>query len=187
MTKVPYILAVAIVLILWGFVTLGSQEASSDGETVSPTVTDDGYKLVESVGMTFRWKVVDDELDIILTSPAKGWLAVGFDPTQVMKDADIYIGFVGEEGNVSVRDDFATWFTSHEPDESLGGNSDVTVTGGSESAEGSRIHFRIPLDSGDEYDRVLTPGGEHEVMLAYGENDDLGKRHRDRSKFTVEL
>jgi hypothetical protein len=186
MTKIPHVLATAILLTAFVLVTAVSQDGSSD-ETLEPTTTSDGYKMVETIEMTAQWKVVDDQLEIILTSPTDGWLAIGFDPSSVMQDADIYIGYIDDEGNVTVRDDYGTWFTSHEADTSLGGSNHATVLGGSESDEGSRIRFRIPLESGDQYDNPLEEGNEHVMMLAYGTNDDIGKRHKNRVSFTVEL
>lgn len=187
MTKTPVAFAAALLLAGWALVTLGSQETGGGDGAVTATLNDKGYKQVEAIDMTFEWKVVGEELDIVLSSPTEGWLAVGFDPSQVMMDADIYIGTVNDDGTASVRDDFGTWYTSHEPDEELGGSSDVRVVEAEESAEGSRIRFRIPLDSGDQYDAVLEPGTEHVVMLAYHDTDDIGRRHRDRIKFTVTL
>lgn len=187
MYKTPTIFAVIVVLAGWSLMTASSQEANGEGSVGPVTTTADGYKRVEAIDMSVQWKVIGDDLEIVLSSPTTGWLAVGFDPSEIMMDADIYIGVVHQDGSASVRDDFGTWFTSHEPDTEIGGDNDATVSGGSESAEGSTLRFRIPLESGDEYDAKLTPGGEHVMMLAYGADDDIGKRHRNRIKFTVTL
>lgn len=186
MTKIPFVLAASLALTALVMVTAVSQD-DDKSEAVEPAVTSDGYKMVERIEMSVRWKVVGDELDIILTSPTEGWLAIGFDPTSVMQNADIYIGYIDEDGTATVRDDYGTWYTSHEADASLGGTNHATMVEGSESEDGSRLHFRIPLKSGDQYDNPLSPGSEHVMMLAYAAEDDIGKRHRNRTAFTVEL
>ena len=145
------------------------------------------YKSVEAIGMTFKWRIEGDWISILLTAPTTGWLAVGFDPTSIMKDADIYIGYVADDGSVIVRDDFSTWFTSHEPDDSLGGTSDVRITGGEENENSTSISFAIPLDSGDKHDRILEEGRKHTVILAFGIDDDISARHRDRTKLEIVL
>ncbi|HPF32832.1 MAG TPA: DOMON domain-containing protein, partial [Candidatus Sabulitectum sp.] len=64
------------------------------------------------------------------------------------------------------RDDWGWQTTSHRDDTLLGGTSDLTVDGGFESGGSTEIHFTIPLDSGDAYDKALSPGGTYPIILA---------------------
>ncbi|HPF33332.1 MAG TPA: DOMON domain-containing protein, partial [Candidatus Sabulitectum sp.] len=46
-------------------------------------------------GFTLRWATVEgNNLAVQLNGPTTGWVAVGFDPTQMMLNANIIIGYV---------------------------------------------------------------------------------------------
>ena len=74
-----------------------------------------------------------------LEAPTEGWIAVGFTPSRIMKDANLNLGYV-QHGEVSMRDDFGNWYTSQVSDVSQGGTNDVSVVEGGESG-GSSHHF----------------------------------------------
>lgn len=159
------------------------------GPGVAVTTAADGYKEVTQIGMTLKWKIQGDALDIIVQSPEKGWVGVGFDPQTLMKGADIVLGYVGADGKVAIQDAYADQLTSHKSDVDLGGTDNVTVIGGEETASGTTLHYSIPLNSGDKFDKVLTAGSKHKVMLAYGTTDDFAGVHakEHRVVFEVEL
>ena len=145
-----------------------------------------GYNEITKSKITLEWKVDGPNLEVILTAPTKGWVAVAFDPSSMMKDANFIIGYVdGDE--VVVRDDFGTYFTAHAPDDSLGGSTDVKVIEGNETKKETMISFIIPLNSGDEYDKVLEEGVTHLVLIAFSDKDDFTVRHRKRVKVKITL
>jgi hypothetical protein len=111
-------------------------------------------------------------------APTDGWVAVGFDPTNRMENANIIIGYVSND-TAYIRDDFGTGFTSHAADTSaaLGGNSNVTDISGTETGGVTEITFTIPLNSGDSRDRVLVVGQVYSVILAYGTDDSFDAPH----------
>ncbi|MEN8208688.1 MAG: DOMON domain-containing protein [Candidatus Fermentibacteria bacterium] len=116
------------------------------------------------------WSVEESNLEISASAPTTGWVAVGFEPSAAMKDADIVIGYVAG-GEVYLRDDWGDNYTSHKADIDLGGTDDVTAVSGYEDGGFTGITFSIPLSSGDQYDHVLEEGGTYTVILAYGSND----------------
>jgi hypothetical protein len=125
------------------------------------------FKSAESGGFTLEWRVMDTDLEVRMSGPSTGWVAVGFDPENRMGGADMIMGYVsGDE--VTVTDQYGTSAVGHSPDTEIGGSSDVSNTDGSESGGRTTIHFTIPLNSGDEYDNPLTPGGTHTVIMAAG-------------------
>jgi hypothetical protein len=133
---------------------------------VTAVVMAQAWQEITVDGFTLRWATVaGDNLAVELNAPTTGWVAVGFDPTQMMLNANIIIGYVAS-GTPSLRDDFGWQTSSHRDDTLLGGTSDVTVDGGFETGGSTEIHFTIPLDSGDAYDRVLVPGNTYTVILA---------------------
>jgi hypothetical protein len=161
-------------------------QAGGNGEAVNWPVPE-GYSSVEEEGITIQWKIEEQNLRIRMAGATTGWVAVGFDPSSRMRDANIIIGYV-EDGQVFLRDEFGTGGTSHSPDEELGGNDDTEDAQGGEENGQTWLSFSIPLDSGDRYDRALAPGKSVKVILATGRNDDFGTYHgMKRAVVTLDL
>lgn len=137
--------------------------------------------------MTFDWSVNGDQLAVRLAAPTTGWVAVGFNPTKKMKDADIIIGYV-KKGKVKILDEFGTAATQHKSDSKTGGTNNVTVVGGTEEGKTTTIEFSIPLNSGDAKDTVIDPNADTTIILGYGpERDSFKVKHKFRTTITVNL
>ena len=151
--------------------------------------TAEGFTRVEAIEMTLEWRVDGDMAEFIVTSPAQGWVGVGFDPESAMRGADFVIGYVENDGNVVIEDHYGDRLTNHTADTELGGTDDVELIAGELTNDGTMLHFRRPLDSGDEYDNPLTPGETHTILLAYGNANDLTSDHGpdQRTSFDVEF
>lgn len=144
------------------------------------------YKSVEIKGIVFNWIIVDENINIILSAPTNGWLAVGFNPSRMMKDANILIGYI-KNGDVFMEDHFGSGNTKHKSDIDLGGTDDITVTGGTETGDKTTLKFSIPLHSWDSNDRRLEQGGEYKVIFAYGKKDDFKSYHKLRTSLMITL
>ena len=147
------------------------------------------WQELEVSGFLLRWETQSGgNLAVELTGPTTGWVAVGFDPSVMMLDANIIIGYVSG-GNAFIRDDFGWQTTSHRADTLLGGTDDVIIDGGSESGGETQIRFTIPLDSGDQYDKPLVPGNSYTVLLARGPNgaDDFSTQHEFITTTTIDI
>jgi hypothetical protein len=152
----------------------------SCGDTAGPSGTEGWYSYTTD-DVVFQWRVENDGtiLHVKLSAPTTGWVAVGFSPSVMMKDANFVIGYV--EGAAGyIRDDFGTGATTHEADTVLGGSSDVTLIGSGENGNQTDIDFSIPMSSGDQYDAVLTQGETCTILLAYGPSggDDFTSAHQ---------
>jgi hypothetical protein len=145
-------------------------------------------KMVEKRGMTLKWNVENELLAVTITAPTTGWLGVGFAADNKMKGANIIIGYY-KDGEVFIRDDFGTTPVAHKADTALGGVSNITEVSGSEVEGETTLSFKIPLDSGDDSDKVLVPGKEIVVIFAYGKNgkDDFKSYHAMRTTLKIEL
>lgn len=143
-------------------------------------VSAQGWQEITVNGFTLRWATVSGgDLSVELKAPTTGWVSVGFAPTDMMLNANIIIGYVSS-GTQAVQDNFGVSPEVHVEDVLLGGSSDVTIdAGGFETGGSTEIHFTIPLNSGDQYDRVLVPGNTYTVILAMGGNgqDDFSSMH----------
>ena len=137
------------------------------------------WQEITADGFTLRWATVaGDNLAVELNGPTTGWVAVGFDPTQQMLNANIIIGYVAS-GTPVIRDDWGWQATSHRDDTLLEGTSDVITDGGFEAGGSTEIHFTIPLNSGDAFDKVLIPGNTYTVIMARSADggDDFSAPH----------
>lgn len=126
------------------------------------------------------WIFIDNEIEFTYTAKTTGWLAIGFEPTQVMKNADIKIAYV-DNGKLVIEDHFAHGFTSHKKDQDLGGEYNLTAIEGYEKGGKTTIIFRMPLISGDKYDASLEERGTYKVIFATGRKDNFRSIHNWRS------
>lgn len=162
--------------------------ANGEQEAVEPTEVADGFKRIDAEDLRFDWRIDGDTLEVVLSAETTGWVSIGFEPSRVMQDANIIIGYVdGDE--VVIEDHYGNALTAHRPDVDLGGESHVTILGGSESEGRTEIHFTIPLDSGDEFDQPLTAGGSHYLIYAFGADgqDNTRQKHQARGGFATTL
>lgn len=163
----------------------GGPGGGGEGEQV---ILDNGYSQIAVSEFLLQWKVEGEMLRATIAAPTTGWIAVGFDPTSMMKDANIIIGYV-TDGKTSIRDDFGSALTSHLPDEKSGGSVDITDPTGKEEDGATELSFTIPLNSGDSRDRVLVSGKEYRVILARGPDgsDDFDAYHAERVGVNIRL
>jgi hypothetical protein len=140
-------------------------------------INGNGYTQIDTEnGISLQWKVDGKNLRIILNAETTGWLAVGFDPSVKMKDANFIIGFI-KNGTLYVRDEYGTGPEAHLPDTKIGGREDVSEVSGYEKDGRTEIHFTIPLHSGDAKDKKLIPGQRYLILLAFGTADSFSKVH----------
>ena len=143
-------------------------------------------KQVKVAGVSFSWNTDGEYLYGAMSAETMGWVAVGFDPENMMQGANYVFGYVqGEE--TFIEDMFGTkpfGSNSHPPDVELGGQDDIVAYAGREADGVTTIEFQIPLDSGDAYDKALDPG-EHTLIVSYGERDDFTSIHASRGSGTL--
>ncbi len=179
---VPLLLICTVLILGCGSEASGEEsggQPETEGNTNS-SLSIDEFQII--------WSVRESNLDITASAPTTGWIAIGFEPSAAMKDADILIGYVSG-GEVFIRDDWGDNYTSHKPDIDLGGTDDVTIISGNEENGFTEIIFTIPLSSGDQYDHALEAGGTYTVILAYGSNDadDFEGHHEWVETVEIEL
>lgn len=142
----------------------GSEAAGETAENI------DTGSVITVQDFTMSWNLNGDTAEITMSAPTTGWVAVGFEPSSAMKDANIIIGYIQDE-SVFISDDWGDGFISHSADTDLGGSDNVSVIGGYETDGTTEISFSIPLNSGDSYDKVLEEGRTYKVILAFGPDD----------------
>ena len=151
----------------------------------------DGYTRIadKKLSYDFQWQIDGSNLNVQIAAPTTGWLAVGFDPSDKMRDANILIGYVAD-GRAFLRDDFGVGPVKHGPDTGQGGTEDFSNLEGEETGGVTVLRFTIPLDSGDANDKKLEEGRTYKVIYSYGANgkDDFGTYHtKSRGSFELTL
>jgi hypothetical protein len=138
--------------------------------------------------VSFDWSVTGNTLAVRVAAPTTGWVGVGFNPSDMMKDANIIIGYV-KDGKAEISDEFGARVTQHLPDDQSGGAFNVNLVGGSETGNSTTLEFTLPLNSGDARDRAIDPKAETRVMLAYGppDRDSLKGKHSYARIVTINL
>jgi len=147
------------------------------------SATDSGYKSITVNEIKFSWKINGNYLDCILSAPTNGWVAVGFDPTERMENANFIIGYV-KDGTAYIQDNWGKSETSHRSDIKMGGKDDILKPSGTEKDNFTEIGFLIPLDSGDKYDTKLTKG-KHKIILGYSNKDNFTSKHKVLAKADI--
>jgi hypothetical protein len=167
---------------------IAATAAAGGSAELSPSEGEDGFSVVQAEEMELRWKVDGSEIDFVISAPTTGWVALGFDPTRAMKDAQMIYGFV-QDGTVTISDQYGDGAFSHAADTALGGSNDVSFPKGTEENGRTTLHFSVPIDSGDEYDVPLTPGETHTVLFAFGPDgeDNFSTKHSFRISAELEL
>lgn len=142
---------------------------------------------VEIDKMTFEWRIDGQRLHVRVSAPTTGWVAVGFNPSAAMQDANFVMGYV-KDGKVTVEDHFGSASFQHDKDTKLGGTDDVADIAGQEAGGTTTIGFSLPLNSGDGKDQAIQIDGETKVLLAYGAGrDSFRARHKFRATLAVQL
>lgn len=131
--------------------------------------------VAEAGGINLSIVFKGDTAEVTVSAPVKGWVAVGFDPTNTMKDANFLIGYV-KNGVAVARDDFGVGYTAHAEDEKIGGKNNILSFSGSEVDGTTTMTFVIPRDSGDPKDHPLT-AGPHSVILGASNSDSFSIIH----------
>lgn len=150
-------------------------------------IADNEYSKMQQFGDLEVYSRIDgDKVRIALKAKTEGYVSIGFDPTDRMKDADIISGGF-KDSKAVVFDMYSTGPTGpHPPDEQQGGKNDVTIFGSSKTAGVTVVEFERKLVTGDAKDKVIKVG-DNKIIWAIGENPDLTGKHVKRGGGILKL
>ena len=127
--------------------------------------------------MEISWKNDREYLYLALNGSTDGWLAIGFEPLEWMKNADIILASV-QGSKATVLDEYCTGnYGPHIEDTMLGGTNDIAEFGGSKEAGRTVIELKRKLDTGDKFDKAFSPGQAISIIWALSDNPDLSLKH----------
>jgi hypothetical protein len=143
---------------------------------------------LEENGFILTWKTEGDKLIATLSAETTGWIAFGIGATSVMKNANIIMLWVDDEMGIAMAEDhFGNGKFKHREDISLGGSQEVQILSGKQTETLTEITFSIPLDSGDEFDKVLTRGQSYRLLLATNKSDNISWKHNKKYATDIEI
>ena len=127
--------------------------------------------------MGISWKNDQEYLYMALNATTDGWLAIGFEPLEWMKNADIILASV-DAGKAKVLDEYSTGnYGPHVEDTMLGGTSDIAEFGGRKAAGRTVIELKRKLNTGDKFDKAFSPGQTISIIWALSNNPDTSPKH----------
>lgn len=168
------------------------KEEINTQQTISWTsdgvISQNEYKNSKNFGrLSVFWSNDDTYLYMAIQGQTSGWISIGFEPTNVMKDADMVFGWISNS-TPTILDLYSTGaFGPHPPDIELGGKDDLIEKSGTESNGITYIEFKRKLNTGDKYDKVFTRGQNIEIIWGIGSSDSLNSPHDSRGSGNITL
>jgi hypothetical protein len=176
------------VLAMMLFVALGSVTYAVDvdgtlapGEYSKEAVFDNGnFRLL--------WKIEGDKAFMAIDAKTPGWVAIGFQPTFGMANADIIFGIVDASGKVQAIDAWSTGiFGPHPPDVSQGGHDNILASAGKRTADRVVFEFSRLLNTGDKLDRIIPAAGSFKIIWSYGSDLQFNNKHITKGAATLTM
>lgn len=125
------------------------------------------------------WKIEGETVFMAIEAKSPGWVAVGFEPTNVMANSDMIFGLVGEGKDVQAIDAWSTgMFGPHPPDADQGGKNSILSFSGLRKDGNVVFEFSRLLSTGDKFDKIIPKTGNFKVIWAYGPNLQFNASHK---------
>jgi len=96
--------------------------------------------------------------------------------------------FSVQHGQIVYQDQYIRNWNDHPQDSILGGRNNISIIGYLEDEGSTSVKFKIPINSGDAYDKAHQFDQDFWLLLAYSVEDDFGHhsitRKQIRYRFT---
>jgi hypothetical protein len=123
------------------------------------------------------WKNDAEFLYLGLNGSTDGWVAIGFEPQEWMKDADIILAYA-ENAKAVVLDEYCTGnYGPHVEDTMLGGTNDIIESGAMQRDGRTMIELKRRLSTGDKFDKAFKPGQAISIIWALSDKSDSSLKH----------
>lgn len=155
-------------------------------QTPFPAPGDAATKTVTSGKFNFSYTIDGTNLVAKISCPSQGWVAVGFNPKIVMKNAFCVMGVL-DNGKPVVSEEFGTGMFEHKPVLSLGGKSALVSSDVSAGNGIVALSFIMPLSTKDGMHADLAVGKKVKLMFASGGSGDLKKKHKKKAMISIIL
>lgn len=152
--------------------------AVGDGEYTHSMLLQSSARQGYSGGeMVISWRNDQEYLYLSMNGSTNGWMAIGFEPLEWMKDADMIIASV-QDGKAVALDEYCTGnYGPHVEDTMLGGTDDIAEFAGSQKGGRTVIELKRKLDTGDKFDKAFSPGQAISIIWALSDSPDPSLKH----------
>ncbi|MHA1945831.1 MAG: DOMON domain-containing protein [Candidatus Hodarchaeales archaeon] len=135
------------------------------------------------------WTINDSTIYVGMIGQTTGWIAIGFDPTTSMLDADLAYGWVDNDGIVTLYDAYSlnAFGSNHPKDVDIGGTNNFQTFNGTEESGATTIEFSRNLSTGDTNDNDIPKSGTIDIIWAIGNSDDFTSPHIQRGEATLTI
>ncbi|GAB4246249.1 MAG: hypothetical protein Tsb0034_25180 [Ekhidna sp.] len=136
-------------------------------------------KRLETEGFKLEWTHQNDYLQISLSAPSTGWVAVGFTKGFGIVKTNLIQGCISD-GKVFIQDQYVTDVGKHLPVETMGVESRIFDLDAIESDGTTTLSFSLFKAKVDDIHYDLSEGNTINVWLAYSVSDDFNHHSRKR-------
>lgn len=143
-------------------------------------------KTLTKNGMTVSWLYQQDRIYFELEAPTEGWIAIGFNSTNVLPGSYLLMGNL-IAGKPEVVEHYTLRPGDYRPVSELGGSAQIRDVSGTESEGKTRIRFSVPIESRNQYAKNLVEGSSWTLHMAYSQEDDFQHHSRMRTAVEVQL
>ncbi len=164
-----------------------SQAGANDKWVADGMISAGEYGKTRTYGdYQISWSNDNTFICVGLKAKTPGWVAVAFGPESMMKNADMFMGYVAD-GKAQVDDTFSTGdFGPHPVDTQLGGTNDVIESAVKVDNGYTTVEFKRKLDTGDKYDKPVVKG-TNKILWAYGSEPKATLKHMSRGYGEIDI
>ena len=157
---------------------------------VDGIIEEDEYPLSVKLGdghFKMFWDIQGDIIKMGLSAEASGMVAIGWEPTRRMLDADMIIGY-REGSGFQLHDTISVGETGPHPDDvDEGGTYDILEYSVGEVGGVTTIEFTRFLDTGDDMDNPIPTSGVVKFIWATSDTDDFTTYHARRGTAQIDI
>ena len=136
--------------------------------------------------ITFQYRLHSDSLEVQVSAPTHGWVAVGFHDDAKLIGNDLLM-FSVVDGLVIYQDQYIRAWNDHPEDTALGGENNINIIGHLEDETSTTVKFKIPISSGDLFDTIHQPDRDFYLLLAYSVEDDFNHHSMVRKQIPYRI
>lgn len=141
---------------------------------------------IEVGGMTISWSFEGEKLKMELTAPNDGWVAVGFNHKNDIKDTHLLM-FTYENGNSLINDLYVKAAGNPVPVEQVFQEKAELSYQCAEKGKTTKVSFTIDTASYPDYSTSIKKGTKLWLICAFSEDDDFAHHSMMRKHVEVTL
>ena len=125
-----------------------------------------------------HWTMLGDRIQLAISARTTGWLALGLEPTKMMQNADMIIGWWNSTTDFQIVDAYSTGLTGpHPPDTQLGGTYDILSYLATQDNGTTTLELTRMLDTKDPFDHVILANRDMHIIWSTSDSKEFDQKH----------